>query len=250
MTTPPDDVMDLLAAYALGTLDPDELAHVSALLSAQPELRALLAELRAAADKLPYGLPEATPPNSLRQRTLDYATGRAPARRAPSGMVSRARGWLLSLGALAAMAIIAAVVGWAQLVGANTQNQRMASEIATAQTQLAEMQAQISAAKAVLASLQGTSGQAALLETTSGQTVFVAKLPTLEPGRVYQLWRIQGSNAPASAGVFTVDQHGFGQASLGASQPLAGEVIAVTNEPSGGSPGPTTQPLLSSTINA
>jgi anti-sigma-K factor RskA len=251
MTTPPDDILDLLTAYALGTIEPDELAHVSQLLAQRPELRTLLAELREAANALPYALPEATPPADLRQRTLDYATGRttrAPAR--SGGIATRMRVWVASLGTLAAVAIVAAVVGWGQFFGATSQSAQMAQQVATAQTQLNDLQAQISEATRVLASLQGEAGQAALLETNSGQTVFVAKLPRLEPGRVYQLWRIQGNNAPASAGLFTVNQAGFGQASMTNGQPAAGEVIAVTNEPAGGSPGPTTNPLIASTVNA
>ena len=55
MTSPPDDILDLLTAYALGAITPDEIARVSALLDEQPELRATLAELRATADMLPYG---------------------------------------------------------------------------------------------------------------------------------------------------------------------------------------------------
>ena len=71
-----DDILDLLTAYALGALEPDEIAHVSALLAEHPELRATLAELRATADRLPYGLPEAVPAADLRQRVLERATGR------------------------------------------------------------------------------------------------------------------------------------------------------------------------------
>src|SRR6266536_5937890 len=77
MTSPPDDILDLLTAYALGAIAPDEIARVSALLDEQPELRATLAELRATADMLPYGLPQANPPADLRQRVPDHATARS-----------------------------------------------------------------------------------------------------------------------------------------------------------------------------
>ena len=250
MTTPRDDILDLLTAYALGTIEPDELAQVSQLLQQQPELRSQLAELRATADLLPYALPEAAPPAELRDRALAYATGRASRAPASGGFLPRMRVWVASLGALAAVALLAAVVGWAQFFGASSQSAQMANDVATAQTQLVELQAQISEATRVLASLQGTDGQAALLETNAGQTVFVARLPQLKPGRVYQLWRIQGNNPPASAGLFTVNQAGYGQANVADGLPAAGEVIAVTDEPAGGSAGPTSNPLLASTVNA
>lgn len=251
-TPPPDDIMDLLAAHALGVLEPDEIARLSLLLAERPELRADLAELRATADMLPYGLPEATPPPDLRQRALDRATGRAPARAAAkgAGIAGRARAWVGVLGSLAALALVAAVIGWVQFLGAAGNAGQLRAEIATSQSQLDQLRAQISTANKVLASLQSEAGQAALLETNTGQTVFVAKLPPLPPGRVYQLWRIQGSNAPASAGLFTVNQQGFGQADIASAPPLAGDIIAVTNEPVGGSAGPTSNPLISSTVNA
>src|SRR5512138_3863057 len=113
MTSPPDDILDLLTAYALGALDPDEIARVSALLDQQPELRATLADLRATADTLPYGLPEAIPSADLRQRVLDHATGRSGSAvpTSPARIANRARGWLLALGSLAALAVLAAAFG-------------------------------------------------------------------------------------------------------------------------------------------
>jgi anti-sigma-K factor RskA len=241
-----EDIMDLLAAYAVDALEPAEIAQVSRLLAERPELRAILAELRAAADQLPYALPEAAPPPELRQRVLDRATGRAPARSlaAPVALARRARVWVLTLGALAAVAVVAAVLGWAQLAGVRGELADARAAVAAMQGEIGQLQAQVAAAQRVLASLDGD-GSGAILETRDGTTVFVAQLPPLEPGRVYQLWRIQGDNAPASAGVFTVDARGFGQTALAIDQqPHAGDTVAVTNEPDGGSPGPTTQPLI------
>jgi anti-sigma-K factor RskA len=112
------------------------------------------------------------------------------------------------------------------------------------------MQAQVAEAQKVLASLEGSSGSGAILQTRGGESVFVAQLPALPPGRVYQLWRIQGGQ-PASAGIYQADPRGYINADLPASQqPRAGEVVAVTNEPDGGSPGPTSKPLIAGTSNA
>jgi anti-sigma-K factor RskA len=240
MTSPPDDILDLLTAYALGALEPSEIARVSALLDDQPELRATLAELRATADKLPFGLPEAVPPEDLRQRVLDRATGRtspaAPGE--PRRPARRMFGWLAGLSSVAVVAVLAAAIGWAQLFQAR-------QELVGTRELLAQTQRQVAESQSLIASLQGSGGSASILRTRDGAAVMIAHLPPLEPGRVYQLWRIQGSNSPASAGTFLVNPQGFTTADLpSGQQPQAGEVVAVTNEPVGGSPGPTSDPLI------
>jgi anti-sigma-K factor RskA len=246
MTSPPEDILDLLTAYALGAITPDEIARVSALLDEQPELRATLAELRATADMLPYGLPQANPPADLRQRVLDRATGRSnPAESSPPRRAaSRMRGWVLGLSGIAAVAVLAAAIGWAQLFQTRGQ-------LAQSQAELVQLQGQVADAQVLIASLTGDGSSASIVRTRSGATVLIAQLPPLQPGRVYQLWRIQGNNNPTSAGTFRVSSQGYGATDLSAGQqPQAGEVVAVTNEPDGGSPGPTTDILIKGSSNA
>jgi anti-sigma-K factor RskA len=246
MTSPPDDILDLLTAYALGAIAPDEIARVSALLEEQPELRAILAELRATADMLPYGLPEATPPAELRQRVLDRATGRASSAAAsqPRPLANRMRGWLLGLSGIAAVALVAAAIGWAQLFQTRDQ-------LAQYQAELKQTQAQVADAQAIIATLEGSGGSASILRTRNGEAILIAQLPPLPPGRAYQLWHIQGANSPASAGVFHVSSQGYTTLALpNGQQPQAGDVFAVTNEPDGGSPGPTTDILIKGSSNA
>jgi anti-sigma-K factor RskA len=238
MTAPHDDIQDLLAAYALDALEPEEIARLHMLLEERPELRGILAELRSTANKLPYGLPEATPPAELRQRVLDHATGQVA--RAAARPARRLRGWLLGLGGLAAAASVAAAIGWGQAIG-------LRGEVARINAELVAVHEDLSSAQDVIATLQG-GGQGAMVRTSDGATVFVVKLPELRPGRTYQLWRIQG-NTPASAGLFSVDTLGYGVLVLEPNQqPQSGEIVAVTNEPSGGSPGPTTDPLITGEV--
>jgi anti-sigma-K factor RskA len=246
MTSPPDDILDLLTAYALGVIEPDEIARVSALLDEQPELRATLAELRATADMLPYGLPEASPPAELRQRVLDHATGRSTPTTSspPRRVVNRMRGWMLGLSGIATVAILAAAIGWAQLF-------QVREQLTQSRAELVQTQARVADAQELIASLTGEGSSASILRTRDGETVLIAQLPPLQPGRVYQLWRIQGTNDPASAGLFHVSEQGYATATLPADQqPQAGETVAVTDEPDGGSTGPTTKPLIAGISNA
>ena len=243
MTSPGDDILDLLTAYALDALEPEEIARVSALLNERPELRAT-------ADRLPFALAEADPPPDLRQRVLDRAMGRAaPGTPRPAALVATMRRWLLSLGSLAAVAIIAAVFGLVQ--AARLQNDLSATQqqLAAVQGELSQMHKDLAEAQQVIASLQGDTGAAAILRTRSGATKLVAQLPPLQPGRIYQLWRIQGTSAPASVGLFSVDRTGYGALDFAPGQlPRSGETVAVTDEPGGGSLGPTTKPLIAATV--
>jgi anti-sigma-K factor RskA len=244
-----DETTDLLVAYALGALEPEEMERVGALLAARPELRALLAELRATAGLLPYGLPESAPPPELRQRVLDHAVGRSARVAAPARPSGGLRGLLFALGGLAAVALLALAMTFSQLGAARMELARLQNQLAASEQQLAALQierselAQALAGAERIGSLSGAGGQATVLQADDGALLVAAQLPPLAADQVYQLWLIGGDGAPQSGGVFTVDGSGFGVIALGPGAP-AGVTLAVTAEPAPGSPGPTTDILV------
>jgi anti-sigma factor RsiW len=61
---------DLLAAYALGSLDADEAASVAAHLAGCPGCAAEVARLRGAVDLLPLAAPPVAPPPGSRDALL------------------------------------------------------------------------------------------------------------------------------------------------------------------------------------
>jgi anti-sigma-K factor RskA len=222
------------------------------MLDEQPELRALLAELRDSVGKLPYGLPESAPPPDLRQRTLDYAVGRTT--RGPSAvssaprLVARIRGWLAALGGLAAVAVTLLAITFGQLTAVRGQLDAAQQALATAETSAHQVQAVLSQ-PVRLAALSGSGGRATLIQSANGDLLLAAQLPPLADDRVYQLWVIAGQNAPVGAGVFRVGSDGSGLLSLGPGLPLADVTLAVTLEPGPvGSPGPTSDALISGKI--
>lgn len=72
--------------------------------------------------------------------------------------------------------------------------------------------------------------------------ILVDDLPTLSGGKTYQLWYIGGSG-PISAGTFDAHAGSTTWRVLdGAMSP--GDTVGITVEPSGGSPAPTTDPIV------
>lgn len=232
---------DLLVGYVLGTLDQAEMQQVSALLQAQPELRHRLTELRSVANVLPYGLPEATPSADLRQRVLDRATSRtqapAPTRAQRRGTIAT---WVAGLSMTLALLLLALVIAF-QL------------RLSTQQQLVAEQQQLISVLNAPdvqVSAGQGNGGRATFVHSATGDAL-VAQLPQLQRGRTYQLWLIKDQNTPPSGvGTFAVDSSGHGTLVLtGVQQTIASaSVFAITDEPLGGSPAPTTDVLVSGTF--
>jgi len=247
MTTPADEEMDLLVAYALNTIEPEETDRVRRLLEQRPDLRATLVDLRTTLDTLPRALPEPTVPADLRERVLGYATGRSRvgAPSLPQRAATVARRWVFALGGLSgALALIIALLTGQlattqdQLASARTDLERAVA----AQQQVAEVVAQASS----VAELTGDAGRGSVLRTNSGDTLLAAQLPPLAEGRVYQLWLIGGDGVPVSGGTFTVNERGYGVVAVAAeAQSLAASTFAVTDEPGpNGSDGPTTTPLI------
>lgn len=73
-------------------------------------------------------------------------------------------------------------------------------------------------------------------------------LPPAPSGKIYQAWIIRGSQAPIPEPTFAVSKQGDGAVTIPVS-PAAGDVVAVTMEPMGGSKAPTTKPVLLATLN-
>ncbi len=234
-----DNELDLLVAYALNIADLDETVEVERMLRQRPELRQVLAELRATGDALPDALPEPVVPDGMRQRVLDYAVGRAPARAATKKPTATPRPWGRLFGALSGALALAVLALALQLGGLRAQ-------VAALQMQRNAVVTVAARANGALA-MAGTGGSGTLLRADDGAYMLAARLPQLEAGRIYQLWFIEGQAAPASAGTFIVDETGYGIISQVDARAATATTVAVTNEPSGGSPGPTTPSVIAGT---
>jgi anti-sigma-K factor RskA len=94
----------------------------------------------------------------------------------------------------------------------------------------------------------GASGLLVVSADGARGTLVVDGLPTLDEERQYQLWLIQDGQR-TSGGVFSVNQKGYGSVWVSSPQPLSSySAFGITIEPAGGSPGPTGDRVLGSTL--
>jgi anti-sigma-K factor RskA len=250
-----EELRELAAGYALGSLDGEDRARFEALLragdrDARRELRQFEETLaRVAAER-----PEAPPP-AVKAALLARIAAAPRAAVAGDGarvvpMPSRPRRgiWTAVLAAAMAAGIAAIAVGLAVSTRYERRLEALGQEAVALKAEL-ERQASVLAilrdpATQVVA-LNGlapspTARARIMWHEKAGGILVATGLPPAPEGKAYQLWAIAGQGAPVPAGVFTVDAGGTGSLRV---PPLPGvtrvDVFAVTLEPAAGVPAPT-----------
>lgn len=222
-----EEVDELLGAYALGALTPDEQAQVTEHLDGcdkHPEA----AEMRAVAAAFALSAPEREPPAALKSRIMAEVRGETPrpADDPGPGPLERLRGVLRTpwLPYLASGAAIAAVALFALYFGLVQDEDGGSRSVYT---------------------LSGEGGISGELVVEPGDTPPVMTVNGLDPlpdGQTYQIWAL-GDGRPAPAGFLAINATGeaIGIVTTDLSQANA---VAVTIEPAGGSLQPTSDPVL------
>ncbi|MGZ6973947.1 MAG: anti-sigma factor [Acidimicrobiia bacterium] len=234
----PDELRDLLGAYALNALDPDERAQVDELLLTDASARAELHELQHAAAWLghaslrpPAGAWDAIAAEVDRALAEEHAAGE-PAHTAP---VTPLRSRHVSRWLVAAAAALVLIIGGAG-VFAIVDRQSGPSSLTTRYEAALRNP---SAHEATLQSADGTYHARAVVLPNHTGYLAEASLPQLPSGRDLQLWSITPAG-PVSVGLLR------GGGSVHQFRAADGTTtLAVTNEPRGGSPAPTAAPILS-----
>jgi anti-sigma-K factor RskA len=251
-----DEAGDLLSAYALDAVDGDEFTELEEHLETCPRCRAELDSLREVAaamgnsvEPVPEGLwsqialrlpdhqEDEDPPPMPRLAQEARTPFRAPA----AGTTRRRRIMVSTIGAIAVAAASVAVVLGIGLVRADNKvsNLQAASPAVTAALRAPGHQL------VVLDSSTSKTEQAKVVVLPSGQGYLVSSaLPSLDKGRTYQLWAIEG-NQPVSLGLLggSPGQAAFTMA--GATRPTH---LSITAEPAGGSVFPTGPIIASGTV--
>ncbi len=224
-----DRLNDELAAYALGALDPDELARLEDHLDGCESCRDRILWLTPAVDVLPASVEQRTPPASLRESLM--TTVRAEAEPAPATERRRAS-WWDSLWASVARPAVGMAVLILLTVGVAGGYLLRGSDTVEAPTEVVKAEP-LDDAVAVSATLERT-GDSAILN--------VQQLPAIDEDEVYEVW-VTRAGVLEPRGTFVLDSDGTATAAVPG--PLeGGDSVLVSREPRGGSRQPTTRPLL------
>jgi anti-sigma-K factor RskA len=228
---------DELAAYMLGSLEPEEANSFEDHLAACERCQARERWLRASVELLPSSVEQVEPPPALRARLMETVRSEAgltpetapsrPAQRRPSGL----RTWLGSLSLRPATAL----AGVLMLLAAGVAGYAIGGEEGGPNTTTISVTGTPTAPQ--------TAGT--LVRTGDRGVLRVSNLPQRR-GRVYEVWLVQ-ADKPVPAALFQVGANGTGSAGIPAGLDSSTQVM-VSSEPGGGSRQPTTEPVLSAMI--
>ena len=238
-------VFELLPAYALGCLDPEDYALVTRHLEDCATCRIELETYRATAEELALAVVEDEPSPQLQQQLMARISP-APALAAPER--PRARWWQALVHRLHPVSSAWAAAGLLLIVALLIGNLWLWQQVR-------QLEADSRPAAMRTVALSGTdaapAASALIVISSDGDhgTLVVEGLPPLGPEQQYQLWLIKDGQRDSGA-VFSVDEEGYGSEWVMAPEPLARySAFGVSIEPAGGSPAPTGARVLGGAVD-
>ena len=263
---------DLLPAAALDALSDAEMQLVTAHADRCEPCRGELASMRRVASQLTYATPlEPIPPARLaavRARLHARALGDDPGQpeatvalgTLPAGKTAGEprrygmRTWIMGAALAASMVALAGVAQDRRELSRRIELERreQTATIASLRTDLATRDTLLWALTdpeirviALTTPAPRAAGALMFWNRPRNRWTFIAHdLPPLEAGRIYQLWLVVDSR-PTSVGLVSPDANG--NARIDAELVVASDArphVAITNEPAGGSPQPTGEPVI------
>lgn len=246
-----DHLADLATGFALGVLEPDDLALAEARLLRDEAFRAAVGEARRVVELLSLAAPPLTPPAGLRGQVFAQLRPATPVRRRPLVRPWRLAWWQPALVVSVSLALVLGLgLGLArqEIQAQHLQMQQLTPKA----TQAAQVMTMMFAPRATAVPLQ----PAAMSPAPEGRLLIdrfedrvwllIRQLPPPPDRHAYQVWLAAEHGAPAmSAGNVWVDADGIGILPV----PLLGRAadlrrLWVTIEPAEGSVEPTGQPVL------
>ncbi|MGQ0767447.1 MAG: anti-sigma factor [Gemmatimonadota bacterium] len=254
-----DSTRNDAAGCALDALSLPERRAIDLAAATDAELSREIESMRRVAGIFGTAVPAKQPPASLRERIMADAA-RAGASRAPTEAVEKSGRESRLMRTLPWLALAASLGGVAVLY--RSLESARAENVALAESSR-DLQSMLAANDSLLSTILGPDVRSARLVSSgtppgatlwfnpgSRRLVLAAwRLAPAPAGRTYQLWAIAGG-APVSLGTFNSEPGGDVRATF--EVPVGVEIVtgAVTEEPAGGSPQPTSAPFLVGSVPA
>lgn len=265
------ETRDLLPAFSVDALDPEEHDVVEDHLTRCPDCRSELREYRESVAELALAFPERQPPPDLKRRLLAAADREA----ASTDTQSRRLRWRGSFPPFPRLSPSALVAGLALLVALSTtlwaaglQSQLNEQRALTASlrerasrnedraNRYEQMTAVLQAPDIQLRTLEGSQvapnamGRLYFDPQTGAGMMAVRSLPPLRTGRAYQLWWVRPDGKREDGGLLTwTDPEGNGYRLIQCPGPIISfRAVGLTDEPSTGSPAPTGERVLGGSL--
>ena len=230
---------ELKDAFVLGALPEEERREFEEYLASHPERQAEIDELGAVAGLLALSPQEQEPPPELRRSIMAVVEAEAERPRARSGL-ARMREFLgvrtLALGAAALLVI--GLFSWNMILQAQIQDLQ-----SQARSPKAPQDGRLVALESSGAARQA---KAEVMILDNHRAVLMAEdMPPVPEEKTFQIWVIE-NDVPRPGGLFEAREEWV---VTSVEIPLDGaDIIAVTVEPEGGSPQPTTDPMLTAKL--
>jgi anti-sigma-K factor RskA len=230
-------VLDLLADYALGSLEETEARRVAEHLASCDACRAELAELETLTGLLAFGAADAQPAESVRRRLMERVPHQQPVRvrqpAAPRPWMVRPLWAIVGLVVIAVLAISNGLL-WQRLLALDQARGQLAMRaIELHSTGL----------------MPGAGGYVIIGTDGQNGAVVVDQLAELSSDQTYQLWLIRAGQSTSGA-LFTVDETGYRGARIVAPDSLLTyNSVQITIEPAAGSAAPTGQLVLDAVLD-
>ncbi len=233
---------ELKDTYVLGALPQEECREFEEYLATHPERRAEIEELGAVAGLLALSPQEHDPSPELRSRIMDAVEAEAVRPHA-----SR-RSWLARIGEFLGPRNLALGAAGVLVIGLFSWSMLLQAEMQTLQGRVQSLQDQPQNPQMVTLEGTGTEQGARvdLITLEGNRAVLVAEdMPPVPEGKTYQIWVIE-DGVPKPSGLFEPDQDSVAAV---VEHPVdEADVVAVTVEPEGGSPKPTSDPMLAAEV--
>jgi anti-sigma-K factor RskA len=252
---------ELLADYLLHALEPEAVNAVTEHLSTCERCSAQLVTYEAVLDQLAQAVPQQDPPAELGSRLLAAAvegsmfTASAPDLLRPHRRPTSRPRWVFLL--TAANIVLCLGMGW--------WTWHVQREAALVHQRWQEVQRHLALQRQAFTLISAPETRPVVLRSDKAESpahgilllkpeeqnavLIVQDLPPLQRDRAYQLWLGLGGSQRDNGGVFRVDEQGFGLLHITAPRPFtAYQRVGITEEPAGGSPGPTSPRVIGATL--